>query len=84
MRLGLQSDNAAGPFVMTWMRNFLFMGGYLPVVIPALVIMLLLLAAWQDRRRLPAGSCHKCGYNLHGNVSGRCPECGIPVSDSQV
>ena len=26
-----------------------------------------------------AGHCQKCGYNLTGNVSGRCPECGTPV-----
>ena len=24
----------------------------------------------------PAGCCEKCGYNLMGNVSGICPECG--------
>lgn len=23
--------------------------------------------------------CPQCGYNLTGNVSGRCPECGTPV-----
>jgi predicted RNA-binding Zn-ribbon protein involved in translation (DUF1610 family) len=23
--------------------------------------------------------CRKCGYNLTGNVSGVCPECGTPV-----
>ena len=28
---------------------------------------------------VPAGHCRKCGYNLTGNVSGRCPECGAPV-----
>jgi len=31
-------------------------------------------------RKPPAPKCHKCGYNLRGNVSGRCPECGQPVS----
>ena len=31
---------------------------------------------WLDRRRIPPGHCRKCGYNLTGNVSGRCPECG--------
>ena len=31
---------------------------------------------WRDRRRIPAGHCRKCGYNLTGNVSGVCPECG--------
>lgn len=32
-----------------------------------------------DRRRYPPGHCTMCGYNLHGNVSGICPECGIDV-----
>ncbi len=27
-------------------------------------------------RRRRSGLCVKCGYNLTGNVSGRCPECG--------
>ncbi len=26
-----------------------------------------------------AGVCCKCGYNLTGNVSGRCPECGTDI-----
>jgi len=24
--------------------------------------------------------CRSCGYNLTGNVSGRCPECGQPIA----
>lgn len=28
---------------------------------------------------LAAGRCCGCGYNLTGNVSGICPECGTPV-----
>jgi len=28
------------------------------------------------RRRRRAGTCRGCGYNLTGNVSGVCPECG--------
>ena len=32
-----------------------------------------------DRRRFPAGHCQKCGYDLTGSVSGRCPECGEPT-----
>lgn len=32
---------------------------------------------WRDwRRRVRPGHCAKCGYNLTGNISGRCPECG--------
>ncbi len=36
----------------------------------------------QIRRRLlghPTGHCQTCGYNLTGNVSGICPECGNAV-----
>ena len=25
------------------------------------------------------GCCRECGYNLTGNVSGVCPECGTPI-----
>jgi len=28
------------------------------------------------RQRLKRGLCGKCGYDLRGNVSGVCPECG--------
>ena len=31
---------------------------------------------WRDRRRPKPGHCRKCGYDLTGNVSGVCPECG--------
>jgi hypothetical protein len=47
-----------------------------------------LLAAWPSialvrgvrrwRRQRKKGMCLKCGYNLTGNVSGTCPECGSP------
>jgi len=30
-------------------------------------------------RRLMAGCCPDCGYNLKGNTSGTCPECGKPA-----
>lgn len=32
---------------------------------------------WLDRRRIPPGHCQKCGYDLNGNTSGVCPECGL-------
>jgi hypothetical protein len=31
---------------------------------------------WRDRRRIPLNCCQGCGYDLMGNVSGVCPECG--------
>ncbi|MCP4590375.1 MAG: hypothetical protein GY842_06510 [bacterium] len=30
---------------------------------------------WRDRRP-PPGDCQACGYDLTGNTSGVCPECG--------
>ncbi len=33
------------------------------------------------RKRVPKGHCRCCGYNLVGNVSGICPECGNKFGD---
>jgi predicted RNA-binding Zn-ribbon protein involved in translation (DUF1610 family) len=37
-------------------------------------------------RRIRRGPprCAKCGYNLTGNVSGVCPECGTPIARHHV
>ena len=42
--------------------------------------LLMILGRWgeRDRRRL-VGLCIDCGYDLRGNVSGTCPECGARV-----
>jgi hypothetical protein len=32
---------------------------------------------WRRDRRAKPGHCEHCGYNLTGNVSGVCPECGL-------
>jgi hypothetical protein len=32
---------------------------------------------WRRNRRRRHGHCLKCGYNLTGNTSGVCPECGL-------
>jgi hypothetical protein len=34
------------------------------------------IATWRERKRLAEGQCKLCGYDLTGNVSGVCPECG--------
>ena len=33
-------------------------------------------------RQPDIGHCRVCDYNLTGNVSGRCPECGTPVGEA--
>jgi hypothetical protein len=38
-------------------------------------------AAWKRLRRLRrSGTCSKCSYDLTGNTSGICPECGTPIA----
>ena len=34
---------------------------------------------YRRRRRRKRGECVGCGYNLKGNVSGRCAECGSMI-----
>ena len=49
---------------------------WLPLVIVAMPTASLF---WLDRRRrIPPGHCQRCGYNLTGNISGICSECGEP------
>lgn len=48
------------------------------------VIMLVLAGAtvyaWWPKRSVLPGHCRVCDYNLTGNVSGRCPECGTELA----
>ncbi len=48
---------------------------WIPLVLAAIPTVL---AFMRDRRSIP-GHCQHCGYDLTGNVSGRCPECGEPA-----
>lgn len=52
-------------------------GGWIPVIsftIPALICL--------PPRRTRPGFCIKCQYDLTGNTSGICPECGTPLKSS--
>jgi hypothetical protein len=66
--------NAAGtggPLHCTWFPLWYLL---LPLAIPTAYL-------WYRDRRKPPGRCEKCGYDLTGNVSGRCPECGRALFD---
>ena len=49
-----------------------------PVIwaLPGLIVAVLI-AGW--RRHPGPNCCRACGYDLTGNVSGRCPECGATL-----
>ena len=49
------------------------------IAVPALLWYVLDRPDWITRRRLQGGQCLRCGYDLTGNVSGVCPECGSPA-----
>lgn len=57
---------------------------YVEIALPAWLLFAVAcpLAVWVivSRPRNRTGCCIACGYNLTGNVSGRCPECGTPVA----
>jgi hypothetical protein len=55
---------------------------YVPLWLPLIVLAIpTAILWWLDRRRRLPGHCRRCGYNLTGNVSGRCPECGTRLTE---
>ena len=75
-----------GPIrLLLWPRYEVQTGGgarslTIPLWIP--IVALLSVAAllvYRDRTRRQPGHCRQCGYNLTGNTTGRCPECGTVV-----
>lgn len=49
-----------------------------PLWIPLAITATIVRARRRAARRIPPGHCRVCGYNLTGNLSGKCPECGTP------
>jgi len=51
------------------------------VCVPSLCYLAILAVwLWYPSDRHSPGHCQTCGYDLTGNESGRCPECGTEVS----
>jgi hypothetical protein len=55
----------------------------LPLWMPVLVSTSAAVFFWRFGGRVRDGKCKKCGYDLTGNVSGRCPECAEVVPQTQ-
>lgn len=58
-----------------WTRRF-----ELPLWIPTLAAWGLVAVLIFARRGCPPNCCNECGYDLTGNTSGICPECGASIS----
>lgn len=52
---------------------------YIPLWMPFVLVGVPTGLLWWRDLRVPPGHCPNCGYDLTGNVSGVCPECGTPV-----
>lgn len=63
------------PMTMTarWYPTWMFL---LAAMIPTVL-------AWRRQREPLRGHCRKCGYDLTGNVTGRCPECGTKIETAR-
>jgi hypothetical protein len=55
----------------------------LPVAIGAILTVAIRVVDRRLSRFAPPGHCSTCGYNLTGNVSGVCPECGTSVQATE-
>ena len=52
----------------------------LPLWLPTALFSLTTVWLWKSSfRRIPPGYCNECGYDLTGNTSGVCSECGAPT-----
>jgi hypothetical protein len=71
-------DGWCGPPPLT-----MWIGGWVPCSIALvwlLVIAVVRFRRWRRRRLADGPLCDACGYNLTGNVTGRCPECGAVIA----
>lgn len=63
---------------------FEMIGILIPLILGGLFAGLLWFQARHWRKLGLAGVCYECGYDLTGNVSGRCPECGTQISKKSI
>ena len=70
-------------YCRSWLFPWSYSGFVISVVVPAgafIGMSRILNRALKDiYPRYPTHHCQKCGYNLTGNVSGICPECGTRI-----
>jgi hypothetical protein len=76
------------PVLLAWQVSFVgrislayrvavFLGMLQPAVVTAALLAFCEYHGWRFAGR--EGACLECGYDLTGNVSGRCPECGCAM-----
>ena len=75
-------ERATGPLserlggLLHWQRFGYLSTVFVPLWMPFVLLALPTAFLWHRDRRPPKGHCQGCGYDLTGNVSGICSECG--------
>ncbi len=57
--------------------------GFIPCWCPLVVFAAPTVVLWCRAHKCLENGCQKCGYDLTGNVSGVCPECGTAVRNAE-
>jgi len=79
-KVGWRNAFDAIPLMPHLMHSYKLWFFVLPFWIPLLLVAIpTTFLFWLDRHRIPQDHCQKCGYNLTGNTSGICPECGEKI-----
>lgn len=78
--LGFDTNRIADNFVGAPVTDELLIPFWFPALLFALFPVARLIRRVQAIHRSRNGFCPACSYNLVGNISGVCPECGTPVA----
>ncbi len=70
----------AVPVVVSFVRVPVWLPTVLLIVAPTIAV---IRGPMTQRRRRKRNQCIACGYDLTGNISGRCSECGAPIDASR-
>lgn len=70
-------DNVGGPSATRWtITRWVLVVFFLAVSAAAVAVAVPFGWEWHRWQRARRGRCARCGYDMTGNESGTCPECG--------